>query len=216
MIGRTSIALEEEGIGSGPRCDRTIPCFPACESPAAIGELTASVSRSSSIGRNSDCSLAGGEEGGEAEVQSSYKGPLETMDALEDSLPIRRGISNFYCGKSKSFAVLSDAMAKLSSAKELGKPENPYSRKRKKLLPLTSRWEVGECDRSSGGSKKRQANSSSRIEGAHWASPLVEETDRNSFPVRSFSLMDLEGMESLSSSSSSLSSLGFEEQKIFS
>ncbi|KAL0908396.1 hypothetical protein M5K25_022890 [Dendrobium thyrsiflorum] len=215
MIGRTSIALEkEEGIG-GPRCVRTIPCFPACESPAAIGEVTASVSRSSSIGRNSDCSLAGGDEGGEAEVQSSYKGPLETMDALEDSLPIRRGISNFYCGKSKSFAVLSDAMAKLSSAKELGKPENPYSRKRKKLPSLTSRWEVGECDRP-GGSKKRHANSSSRIEGAPWASPQVEETDRNSLPVRSFSLMDLEGMESLSSSSSSLSSLGFEEQKIFS
>ncbi|KAH0452118.1 hypothetical protein IEQ34_019417 [Dendrobium chrysotoxum] len=72
-------------------------------------------------------------------------------------------------------------MAKLSSAKELGKPENPYSRKRKKLLSLTSRWEVGECDRS-GGSKKRHANSSSRIEGALWASPLVKETDRNSFP----------------------------------
>lgn len=92
VIGGMSIVLEgEEGIG-GPRCVRKIPCFPASESPspAEVGaSVAASVSRSSSIGRNSDCSLAGGEEGGEAEVQSSFKGPLETMDALEDSLPIR-------------------------------------------------------------------------------------------------------------------------------
>lgn len=212
-----SIALErEEGIG-GPGCVRTIQCFAACESPAEIGASAAaeSVSRSSSIGRNSDCdcSLAGGEERGEAEVQSSYKGPLETMDALEDSLPIRRGISKFYCGKSKSFAVLSDAMAKLSSGKELGKPENPYSRKRKKLLSLTSRWETAECDRSGG--SKRRANYSSGIEGAPWDSPPAE-AEMSSLPVRSFSLMDLEAIESLSSSSSSLSSMGYEEQKGFS
>ncbi|KAH0456506.1 hypothetical protein IEQ34_014413 [Dendrobium chrysotoxum] len=87
----------------------------------------------------------------EAEVKSSYKGLLDTIDALEDSLPIRRG-----------------------------KPENPYRRKRRKKLPsLTNR-------------KKSHADSSSRIEGTPWASPLVEETDRNSFPMRSFSLMDWE------------------------
>ncbi|XP_020594575.1 uncharacterized protein LOC110034670 [Phalaenopsis equestris] len=195
-----------KGIG-GPGCVGKIACFLAGESPSAAD------SRSSSIGRNSECSVEGGEEGGEAEVQSSYKGPLDTMDALEDSLPIRRGISKFYCGKSKSFAVLSDAMTKVASAKELGKPENAYSRKRKKLFSLACRWEAAECDRS--GCSKRRANSSGKVEAAPWVSPLVE-TERKSFPVRSFSLLDLEGIESLSSSSSSLSSMGYEEQKEFS
>ncbi|KAH0455077.1 hypothetical protein IEQ34_017001 [Dendrobium chrysotoxum] len=104
----------------------------------------------------------------EVEVCNSYKEPLETMGALKDSLLIRRGISNFYCGKSKSFDVLLDAKANLSSAKELGKPKNPYSTKRKKLLSLTNQ-------------KKRHANSSSKIEGAPWASPLVEELTRTLF-----------------------------------
>lgn len=99
-------------------------------------------------------------------------------------------------------------MVELSSAKELGKPESAYSRKRKKLLSFTNRWETAECDRSGG--SKRRANYSGGIEEAPWASPLV-----NCFPVRSLSLVDLEGIESLSSSSSSLSSMGYEEQKGF-
>lgn len=56
---------------------------------------------SSSIGRNSDLSSeeeeedgggggGGGEDLGDGEVQSSFKGgPLDTMDALEEVLPIR-------------------------------------------------------------------------------------------------------------------------------
>lgn len=48
---------------------------------------------SSSIGRNSDSSGGssdgGDESGGETEVQSSYKGPLDTMDALEEVLPVK-------------------------------------------------------------------------------------------------------------------------------
>lgn len=46
---------------------------------------------SSSIGRNSDASggSSEGEDSGETEVQSSYKGPFETMGALEDVLVIK-------------------------------------------------------------------------------------------------------------------------------
>lgn len=46
----------------------------------------------SSIGRNSDLSRRSsleGEDGGENEVQSSYKGPLNMLDSLEEVLPIR-------------------------------------------------------------------------------------------------------------------------------
>ena len=49
-------------------------------------------SSSSSIGRNSDQSArsSDGEESGESdEVQSSYKGPLDMMDSLEEVLPVR-------------------------------------------------------------------------------------------------------------------------------
>lgn len=45
-------------------------------------------SSSSSIGRNSDVS-SDGEDCGENEAQSSYKGPLDMMEALEEVLPIR-------------------------------------------------------------------------------------------------------------------------------
>ncbi|XP_047973549.1 protein OXIDATIVE STRESS 3 LIKE 2-like [Salvia hispanica] len=86
---------------------------------------------SSSIGKNSDLSENSLEKSGDGEeVQSSYKGPLDAMEALEEVLPIRRGISRFYNGKSKSFASLGDA----SSIKEVAKPENAYTRKRRNLL----------------------------------------------------------------------------------
>lgn len=53
---------------------------------------SASTSSSSSIGRNSDQSArsSDGEDSGENdEVQSSYKGPLDMMDSLEEVLPDR-------------------------------------------------------------------------------------------------------------------------------
>lgn len=53
---------------------------------------SASTSSSSSIGRNSDQSgrSSDGEDSGENdEVQSSYKGPLDMMDSLEEVLPVR-------------------------------------------------------------------------------------------------------------------------------
>ncbi|KAF8047883.1 hypothetical protein N665_2785s0005 [Sinapis alba] len=87
---------------------------------------------SSSIGRNSD-----DDDGEDSEAESQYKGPLDLMEALEEVLPVRKGISNYYNGKSKSFTNLgaaSSALASSSSIKDLAKPENPYSRRRRNLL----------------------------------------------------------------------------------
>ncbi|XP_031496451.1 protein OXIDATIVE STRESS 3 LIKE 2-like [Nymphaea colorata] len=156
----------EEGIAvSPPDDDRPIsdrrkePCVDddsRCSSTSSTS--------SSSIGRNSSSGAGSrssdGEDGGEPEVQSSYKGPLDAMDSLEQSLPIRKGISKFYSGKSKSFTSLSDAAA----AKDLTKPEDPYNRKRKNLLLMSNIWQrnhhIGQSLRSSGsGISKRQANS---------------------------------------------------------
>ncbi|KAK1550368.1 hypothetical protein Q3G72_018049 [Acer saccharum] len=87
-------------------------------------------SSSSSLGRNSDGSSDGEDSD---ELQSSCKGPLDDLDSLEEVLPIKRGISKFYKGKSKSFTSLADASS-ASSMEDLAKPENPYTRKRKNLL----------------------------------------------------------------------------------
>ncbi|KAL5786453.1 hypothetical protein ACOSQ2_008845 [Xanthoceras sorbifolium] len=105
-----------------------------------------SSSSTSSIGRNSDLSgrSSEGEDSEENEVQSSYKGPLIMMDSLEEALPIRRGISNFYNGKSKSFTSLAEATS-ASSVKDIAKQENAYTRRRRNLLAVTHIWDKNRC-----------------------------------------------------------------------
>lgn len=184
-----------------------------------------SCSSSSSIGRNSDCSSSSESDSEEVVVQSSYKGPgpFDTMDSLEDSLPISsssigRGISKFYRGKSKSFTSLADAVA--SSAEDLGKPDNPYNRKRKNLLACSGIRDRNHShslrNRSSGCIPKRPTNSNrstfsvaltvsgpesntseeheSRLPPLppHGKSSLNTSIPQCSFSSRSFSLADLQ------------------------
>ncbi|CAK9138509.1 unnamed protein product [Ilex paraguariensis] len=127
-----------------------------------------SSSSSSSIGRNSDVSSARGSVDGDQnngdgeEVQSEFKGPLGSLDALEEVLPIKRGISNFYCGKSKSFTSLADT-ASCSTIKDIVKPVNAYTRKRKNLLAYSNFFDKNRNHLSrsnSGGISKRPVNSS--------------------------------------------------------
>ncbi|XP_019102040.1 PREDICTED: uncharacterized protein LOC109133407 [Camelina sativa] len=87
-----------------------------------------SSSSSESIGMNSDVD-------DENEVESSYKGPLDMMESLEEVLVgfiFRRGISKFYQGKSKSFTSLKETAS--LPLKDLTKQENLYSRRRRNLL----------------------------------------------------------------------------------
>ncbi|KAJ0980873.1 hypothetical protein J5N97_009128 [Dioscorea zingiberensis] len=163
-----SIALE--GIGR-PELVGAIGCFPAGESPGIGGGSTVGrgfgpaeeveESFSSSIGKNSDFSES--DSGDSAEVQSRLKGPLETLDSLEESLPIRRGISKFYCGKSKSFTSLADASS-TSSAKDLAKPQNACTRKRKNLLAFGKIWDKldGNLSRNNGGCTPKRPTNSNR------------------------------------------------------
>ncbi|KAJ4842071.1 hypothetical protein Tsubulata_039964 [Turnera subulata] len=123
-----------------------------------------SSSSSSSIGKNSDLSSNGEEEGEEDnEVQSSYKGTLDSMEALEEVLPIRRGISKFYTGKSKSYTSLSEASS-VSSMKDIAKPENAYTRKRRNLLAFSHGWEKNRSFpyRGNGGGISKRPIGSSR------------------------------------------------------
>ncbi|CAH8362342.1 unnamed protein product [Eruca vesicaria subsp. sativa] len=120
-------------------------------------------STSSSIGRNSDDE----EEfhGEENEAESTYKGPLDLMESLEDVLPVRKGISSYYNGKSKSFSNLAVAASTLtspSSMKDLAKPENPYTRRRRNLL-CHQIWEKNNKKTTPrGGISKKHVLSSSR------------------------------------------------------
>ncbi|CAL9151511.1 unnamed protein product [Musa hybrid cultivar] len=87
-------------------------------------------SESSSIGAASSSSV---HEDDEEEVESKRKeGAFGSLDSLEESLPIKRGLSNFFSGKSKSFASLSDAAN--ASAKDMLKAENPFNKRRRLLM----------------------------------------------------------------------------------
>ncbi|KAJ7548256.1 hypothetical protein O6H91_07G004800 [Diphasiastrum complanatum] len=91
-----------------------------------------SASTSSSIGQasqNSLCTLSSGTPTDETEVQSCLRSPLDHMGSLEDFLPIKRGLSKVFSGKSRSFTSLSE----VSSVRDLAKAENPYAKKRKWL-----------------------------------------------------------------------------------
>ncbi|XP_020224509.1 uncharacterized protein LOC109806498 [Cajanus cajan] len=118
---------------------------------------------SSSIGRNSDVSSERSTEEGENEVESPFHGPLLAMETLEEVLPIRRGISNFYNGKSKSFTTLADAVSS-PSVKDIAKPENAYARRRRNLMALNHVWDKNRNYplRSSGGGICKRSISLSR------------------------------------------------------
>uniref|UniRef100_A0A7C8Z191 Uncharacterized protein n=1 Tax=Opuntia streptacantha TaxID=393608 RepID=A0A7C8Z191_OPUST len=179
------------------------------------GSLDHCSSASSSIGKNSDEEGGGGDENDEDEVQSKLKSSTfdSAVDALEQALPISKGISKFYNGKSKSFASLADAAC--SSIKDITKPENAYTRKRKNLLSYSLLYEKGRfpLPRSPGFPKRSMKSSLSSValgmsmsndDGSVEENGSSPETDsRNSSlspprspphlpPWRSFSVADLQ------------------------
>ncbi|XP_061361598.1 protein OXIDATIVE STRESS 3 LIKE 1-like [Gastrolobium bilobum] len=127
-----SLALQSNGGGVTIGRSSFVNCVSICDRDFPAED---SDSSGSSIGRKSTSSedSSDREDSGEVEVQSSFKGPLETLNDLEEDLPVKRGISKFYSGKSKSFTCLADAAA-ATSMQDIVKPEDPYAKKRKNLL----------------------------------------------------------------------------------
>ncbi|CAL9027562.1 unnamed protein product [Prunus brigantina] len=167
-----SIALDRNGGGDNmiqrPRFIRGMPCLSMYDSSENKGfaqhrrlEQDLDSCSSSSVGRNSDSSNGSseGDDSGEAEIQSSYKGPLDTMDQLEEVLPVKRGISMFYSGKSKSFTSLED-VSSVSSVKDLAKPKNRFMKKRKNLLAHSNDRNCNNPLKNNGAVKRPTANSS--------------------------------------------------------
>ncbi|CAH9101795.1 unnamed protein product [Cuscuta epithymum] len=219
LEGNSSVDLgiERPGFVLGMKC---VPIYESPEFSVEDRRCTVkeedsdgrSSSCTSSIGRNSDDSPAGRSsdaDGDGEEVQSSFKGGvLDNLEALEEALPIKRGISNFYAGKSKSFTSLSHA-ASSSSLKDIVKPENAYTRKRKNLLAHNILFDKNRNQNNSGGLYKRPTNSKSSLALAETRErfpPLPPQTRRYSTESstsptkqkfcgwRSFSLFDLQGV----------------------
>ncbi|KAF8015236.1 hypothetical protein BT93_H0897 [Corymbia citriodora subsp. variegata] len=99
-----------------------------------------SSAKSSSIGAPDDSDDDDEEEDGVASSEDAAKGKggfgsFGSLASLEDSLPIKRGLSNHFSGKSKSFNNLSEANLTevVGSAKDLEKPEHPFNKKRRIL-----------------------------------------------------------------------------------
>ncbi|XP_040383185.1 uncharacterized protein LOC102720265 [Oryza brachyantha] len=121
------------------------------EELSETSSIGAPSSDSSSIGENSSSEKGGAaaaEEGEEVESKAKEEvvvvveglglHGLGTLESLEDALPIKRGLSNFYAGKSKSFTSLAEAAAK-AAAKEIAKPENPFNKRRRVLAAWSRR-----------------------------------------------------------------------------
>ncbi|KAJ4962230.1 hypothetical protein NE237_022169 [Protea cynaroides] len=99
-------------------------------------ELSLESSSIGVAGESTSTTVDGDDDDDEGEeVQSKFKGgagvgALGSLGSLEESLPIKRGLSNHYSGKSKSFANLSD----VSRVEDLGKSENPFNKRRRILM----------------------------------------------------------------------------------
>ncbi|KAK9059558.1 hypothetical protein SSX86_020262 [Deinandra increscens subsp. villosa] len=93
---------------------------------------------------NSSGSSSIGDDSDREDIESRYtyhhhhhhpdgKGGFDdAIQALEQALPIRRGISTFYNGKSKSFTCLTKVWP-TASVQDITKAENSYTRKRRNL-----------------------------------------------------------------------------------
>nr|GMD32339.1 suppressor protein SRP40-like isoform X1 [Ipomoea batatas] len=93
-------------------------------SSSFIGENSSSLSSSSST----ICSLDTTDDASSSSSPDpSFNGSLYDLSSLMSQLPIKRGLSKFYNGKSESFTSLS----RVSSIEELAKRETPLKRKMK-------------------------------------------------------------------------------------
>nr|GEZ63652.1 hypothetical protein [Tanacetum cinerariifolium] len=126
---------------------------------------------SSSIGKNSvgddDVDVSDGEV-----TSKDDSGAFSGLNELEAALPIKRGISKFYDGKSKSYGSLADA-AKVSSIQDIVKKEDAYSRKRKNMIAHTVLLEKLCNSSSENGVPKRLARCAESGETAKKSSLMV-------------------------------------------
>ncbi|KAG9456488.1 hypothetical protein H6P81_000996 [Aristolochia fimbriata] len=97
-----------------------------CDSSVVTSEdSNVSGEDSSSLDFSEDATSSGSSS--PAQVVPESDGPIFELSSLMASLPIKRGLSNFYQGKSQSFTSLSEAR----SVEDLAKRETPYGKRMK-------------------------------------------------------------------------------------
>lgn len=160
---RSSCLVPDLLSASGGACHSSSRFSP----PPVVVVVPSSPAESSSIGKNSDDDDDEEDDADSEVIKSPFNCSFNSnMDALEEALPMRRGISRFYSGKSRSFACLAETSS-TSSIKNIVKPDNAYSRKRRNLLAHTLLTENNRTKTShlirgqiGGGISKKYASSS--------------------------------------------------------
>ncbi|MCO5564075.1 hypothetical protein L7F22_017731 [Adiantum nelumboides] len=159
---------------------------------------------SESLFSSETCMLAISSSSGEAsqvsdetEVQSAFKDGGGLSCSVGSSTSSRKGLSQFYAGKSRSFSCLRDVI----SVKDLAKPESAYAKKRKvtssssRLPPLQKGpAAISKKSLQSGKSTLALAVAMSTKEENELQLPHAAPTYQHSLvPSRSYSLSDLQG-----------------------
>ncbi|CAN4128218.1 unnamed protein product [Withania somnifera] len=102
------------------------------------------ISLSSSIGLLSDGN-GGDEDSEEAESKAQVEGSLNSFATLEAALPFKRGLSDFYDGKSKTFMNLTE----VKSVEEIEKEESSLNKRRRLTVAQSSLYKWGSSNSSS-------------------------------------------------------------------
>ncbi|KAJ6854071.1 putative histone H3.v1 [Iris pallida] len=90
--------------------------------------------------KSSDSSSAGSSDQEDHVDENDRKiknGSFSSLSSLEESLPLKRGLSNYFSGKSRSFSNLSECGN--ADVGELAKPENPFNKRQRILTSLSRR-----------------------------------------------------------------------------
>lgn len=129
-----------------------------------------------------------------AAASPPQEGPLDNLASLSAALPIKRGLSRYFSGKSQSFSSL----ARVSSVADLAKPENSFVKRRRTAAggdSLLKHHSYPPRCASSAGISKRHVNNrykSLRSFPLHEEGALDGQVKPKPLPVKCFSVPEFQ------------------------
>lgn len=114
--------LQYEDQVKNNNIDHDERCSSSTTNTSSIGEDSDAASNGSSITSSDTADDAS--SSASSSLNSSPSGALDDLSEIMDQLPIKRGLSQFYQGKSESFTTLS----RVTSIEDLVKKATPYRR----------------------------------------------------------------------------------------
>lgn len=170
-----------------------------CEEPDSMENSDSSLSScfmSSNSDDEEDVSSSSTSPSSEPNAAASppQKGPLDNLASLSAALPIKRGLSRYFSGKSQSFSSL----ARVSSVADLAKPENSFVKRRRTSAggdSLLKHHSYPPRCASSAGISKRHVNNrykSLRSLPLHEEGALDGQVKPKPLPVKCFSLPEFQ------------------------